>query len=345
MAIFSALLSALYRNLSKFLQTLFGWSITGLFGRLPSKQQTALSVAFVLALAWPLLVLGIFVPGIAAWAIAFVPIHKWVGSTTLRFIWLGLALVVPAIVGTVTAIITPATKQKGSTLHTVLGGYVLTVGYVVAFLITLVTVPVLKLTTMAKRWSDEHVYVQPREGAYDDVLDEIARACGAIGMPMERTVMPKAMSLATRMLKVLAHRFIEPAVAAESKMLRSDKLEVYLYPADLLLRGPAKTVARVRAAISETMVERFAFLVQEPKAQEIQVEIQRMWEVVARHDATHPVGRLANVRLREIQHDLRRVEIPFPEWAVLDRSLKRVERAIVGGPHILKPLVEEDQAA
>ena len=54
MAIFSALLSLLSRKLGSVLQAVFGWAITGLFGRLTSGKQTALSAALVLSIAWPL---------------------------------------------------------------------------------------------------------------------------------------------------------------------------------------------------------------------------------------------------------------------------------------------------
>src|SRR4051794_31192978 len=101
MAILSALLSLLSKKLGQLLQAVFGWAITGLFGRLPSTKQTALSVALVLSLMWPLLLVGVAFPGIASWAVAMVPLHDFAPKWILRLVWLALALVAPVIVGAI----------------------------------------------------------------------------------------------------------------------------------------------------------------------------------------------------------------------------------------------------
>src|SRR4051812_47751819 len=99
MAFISALFSLLSRKISDLLQAVFGWSIAGLFGQLPSGKQTALSVALILAILWPLLVVGCFLPGVAAWAVAFIPLHEWLGDTVLRIVWIVLAALAPIAVG------------------------------------------------------------------------------------------------------------------------------------------------------------------------------------------------------------------------------------------------------
>jgi len=60
MAILSALFSLLSKKISDLLEAVFGWSVTGLFGRLPSSKQTGVTVALILSLVWPLLIVGAF---------------------------------------------------------------------------------------------------------------------------------------------------------------------------------------------------------------------------------------------------------------------------------------------
>ena len=98
MAILTALFSLIGKQVGKIIQAVFGWAITALFGRLPSAQQIALSAAFGASIAWPLLVVGAFFPGVAAWALAFLPLHKWLGDVALRILWIALAVVVPLAV-------------------------------------------------------------------------------------------------------------------------------------------------------------------------------------------------------------------------------------------------------
>src|SRR5262245_49945087 len=113
MAILSALLSMLSRKLGQLLRAVFGWAITGLFGRLPTVKQTALSAALLLSIAWPLLVLGVFAPGVTARAVAFVPLRESADDTVLRALWLALALAVPLLVGAIVRWITPDEARVG----------------------------------------------------------------------------------------------------------------------------------------------------------------------------------------------------------------------------------------
>jgi uncharacterized membrane protein YqjE len=334
MAIFSALLSLLGRKIGSLLQAIFGWSITGLFGKLPSSKQTALSIAMVLAIAWPLLVLGVIFPGVASWAFAFAPLHEMLDRNVLRLVWLGLALVGPIIVGLITKWVAPDRKKKTGTLGTILSGYPLTIGFFLSFMITLVVVPALKLAAMAKGWTDEHVYVQPLEGEYRTVLHAIRDACRKAGIELVETPMPRSMSLATRVIKWFARGGLDPVVADDPRKLQGDDVRLYLYPADLLLRGKKTMVARVRAALARELLHAPAYLTTEEKSQRIEDELQRMWAVVERHEPG-TIGLLARGRVPEIARELDHTDLPFMQWILLYTNLHRLERAVCGGPHLV----------
>jgi hypothetical protein len=345
MAILSAILSLIARQLSNILQAIFGWSITALFGKLPSQKQTALSVALVLSIAWPVLVVGCFLPGVAAWALAFLPLHKWLSDTVMRLVWIGLALVVPLGVGAITRWVTPPEKLHGSLVKTLLGGYVLTVAYFVAFVVTAVSVPVVKVASTAKGWDDVHTYLQPKEGRYFQVVEELARACAIAKVDVRREPVPTHLALATRIIQRFARPFVEPIVAAEPQRLRGATLEAYLYPADLLLRGKAHDVAHVRAAITKTMLEQHAYLVPECEAQAAQDEIQALWDVYAKHESPEEIGGAARSRLREVARDVDEAPISFEAWSTLQMSIRRLERALAGGPSILDAQAAPDMRA
>ena len=338
MAILSALFSLLGRKIGDLLQAVFGWSVTGLFGRLPGSKQKALSAALLLALVWPLLVLGVAAPSIAGWALAFVPLQNLVNPTVLRLVWLALALASPILVGAVVRWVAPARVQKGGALRTVLAGFPITLGFFCSFLITLVVVPALKLAAMMRGWTDEHVYVQPREGRYREVLRAIEDACARAELRLAECPMPRTMSLATRVLKWFARGALDAIVAEDPRKLSAPGVELYLYPADLLLRGKPAQVARVRAVLARELLHAPAHLAREPRAQEIEDELQRMWDVVERKRGQ--VAWLARGRVREIAVELDHTDLPFEEWILLYVNLHRLERAICGGPS----LVDGDEA-
>jgi uncharacterized membrane protein YqjE len=341
MAIFSALLSLLSRKLGSLLQAVFGWAITGLFGRLPSSKQAALSAALLLSIAWPLLVLGVPFPGIASWAVAFVPLHDFAPRWILRLVWLALALVVPLIVGAIVRWVSPPQQKKGSKLQTVIAGYPLTLGFAIAFFITLFVVPALKLAAMAKRWSDEHVYCQVKKGAYQRVLHQVQQAAERGGVSTTIEKVPGVMAAPTKVIKWFARGGLDPIVADDPKMLKGQDLQLFLYPGDLLVRGPKKDVARVRAALLRELMHADAYLTQEQEAQRIEDELNRMWDVTDRHERGD-VGLMGRQRVREIAHKLEKTALPVDQWSLLYLNLHRLERAACGGPALVDPEPKED---
>ncbi|MDB4943655.1 MAG: hypothetical protein JWP97_3189 [Labilithrix sp.] len=332
MAIFSLLVSFLGKKLGDIVQAIFGWSVTALFGRLSGKKEIAISIALLLSIGWPVFVVGLFFPGVAAWVLAFLPVQHWISSNVLRIVWGALAFLAPLLVGALTRWAAP--QAKGGVFRSLINGYPLALGYLVAFLVTVVTVPVVKISSALRGWADEHVYLQPRPNRYDAVLHELAEACARAGMMPEITEVPVSMSLSTRALKTLARGMVEPIVAEEVRCVRAKDLELYLYPADLLLRGDAHKVARVRAMLSRTEIDADAYLVGSDRGQELQDDLGRLIETVGRHEQQgFTVGEAATRRLIGIWHELKESKIPYDEWVTLESIARRVERRLAGVEH------------
>jgi hypothetical protein len=324
----SVLISFIGRKIGSVLQAIFGWSVTALFGRLPMKRQAVVTVALVLSLAWPLIVIGVFVPKVANWALALLPLEQWFGERPLRIVWGVLALLAPPLVGLCVRYAAP--HPKGTAIKSMLGGYPLTIGFFVSFLVTAITVPLVKLSAIARGWSDTHVYVQPRPGLYRGVVGELAEACARAGLLPEVAPPPKRLMIAANVLRFFARSAVSPIFAEELLSVRTKGLELIVYPADLLLRGEKTKVARVRAMMQRTEIDADAWLVASEKGQSLQDELGRLIAVLRDHkNEGHRAGAMATRRLREIWQAMSRAEIPYDDWVMLDSIARRVERRIV----------------
>jgi hypothetical protein len=326
-AIISALFSLLTRKLGDLLQAIFGWSTTALFGKLPRGTQTLITVALILAIAWPIFVLGLVVPKAAAWMLAFIPVQGLATSTILRVIWGALAFLAPAIVG---VLVHSAMPAKSTLLRALVGGYPLSLGLFLAFVVTVITVPVVKLASALRGWSDEHVYVEPRPGAYDAVLRDLGEACARAGLMPEILGAPRSMIIATSIVRALSKATLTPIVSDELRYIRSDGIELYLYPADLLLRGEPKKVARVRAMMLDTTIDADAYLVESPGAKQAEDELLELWSVVLEHDRRkEPMGEGIRARVPEIFDEISKLDIAYGEWVVLEAAVRRLERKLM----------------
>jgi hypothetical protein len=343
-AIISVLLSFLGRKIGDIVQAIFGWSVTALFGKLPSKKQLLVTIALVLSIAWPVFVIGLFFPAVAGWALAILPLESWVSPLPLRIAWAVLAVLAPPIVGLLVHVAAP--HAKGSALKSMLHGYPLTVGFFLSFVITAVTVPIVKIASVVRGWTDEHVYVQPHEGSYSRVMHELAEATARAGLVPEIREPAKRMMLATTVLRWLAKGAVTPIVAEELLTIRSEGLELILYPSDLLLRGEPKRTARVRAMMTRTEIDADAYLVASAKAQEIQDELSRLRDVIRSHDerGQHAGRRVVSQRLSAIYREMNESELPFDEWVMLEAIARRIERRIaVDGNEEMKERLPLDQ--
>ena len=342
-AVISLLLSFLGKKLGSIIQAIFGWSVTALFGRLPGKKQVAVSVALLLSISWPVFLVGLFFPAVAGWVLAFAPVEQWVSPFVMRVIWGALAFVAPLLVGGLTYWAAPPTK--GGFFRALLNGYPLALGFFIAFLITVVTVPLIKIGSLVRGWADEHVYVQPREGRYESVLRELAEACARAGVIPEIGDVPTSMSLSTNVLKTLARGMVSPIVAEQVKCVKGEGIQMYLYPSDLLLRGEPETVALVRAMITRTDLDADAYLVGSERGQCVQDELGRLIDVIKAHEKHGAmVGASASSRLVAIWHEMNEAKLPYEEWVILESIARRVERRLVRahvGPEAL-PLDNEN---
>jgi hypothetical protein len=326
------LFSFLSRKLGSLVQAIFGWSVTALFGRLSGRKQIAVTVALILSIAWPIFVIGLLLPGVAAWVLAFMPIHKWVGDVALRIVWGALALFAPLAIGALIRWAAPS--KKGGTLRALINGYPIALGLFSAFLVTAITVPLVKIHSTIKGWSETHVYVQARVGAYHKTLADLAEAFARAGLEPEIDDPPRSMTIATTVLRVLARGAVSPIVAEQVQRVKHRSVEAYLYPSDLLLRGKADCVARVRAMLTRTHIDADAYLVTSERAQCIQDELGRLIGVLDSHEQLHEhVGRALERRLADVWHELVETNLPFEEWVMLEAVARRLERRLVCHQH------------
>jgi len=324
MAILTALLSALSRKLSSLIQAIMGWSVAALFGRLSSPKRLMVSIAMILSVLWPLFVIGVFFPVAATMVIAFIPIKDMLSANLIRVAWIALALTAPIGVGLLVHAVAPAKRRKGLA-RAVINGYPLALGFAISFVVTVITVPAIKIASAARRWADEHLAVQPKPGRYAQAIDDLRDACSRAGVQAEVRVLPWSMALATRVIKFFARGAVDALIAEEPRMLRAPGLELYLYPGDLLLRGEEHKLTRVRALLGHTMLERDAWLVGSPRAQHLQDELGRLWEALQRHEVPDDATAGLRSRLREIAVEATKPGISYEDWVMVDRMSRRIE--------------------
>src|SRR4030095_967296 len=198
MAIFQGLLALVTRSLGSILSALFGWAVVALFGPTSSREKVWLSALVGAAAAWPILLLGVIWPRVAAMLLTVAPLPPWVPSWLIRAVWVSLAVIVPFALGTAVAAVSggpaapiPGTRRavtpsgsldtaahrapvSESMVVRLFRGIPITLAIAMSFFIVFITVPLQRLLSIVRRKVDIHVPLVTDAKGYSLVAEEIA---------------------------------------------------------------------------------------------------------------------------------------------------------------------------
>ena len=317
MAILAPLLAFVGRFVGKFLNLAFSWASVMLFGRVPASKQLLLSGISLGAIAWIAVLIGLVVPAVGTFLLAFVPLPDWVDEGWVRLTMLILALVLPLLLGLGGLFLAEAGDRPTGIgqVGAVLRGYPYAAVLSLVLLTMLVVAPVRKVRSILKRWEDEHMPVLIQPGGYEEVATDLERALDGAGLEIGRGRAPWILEMPSRVLAAVGGGSVKRLVPDRLFVLQNRSLEVTLHPADVVMSGRREYVARARAAIATRMTFTAAYMTSAKESQQVEDVLRAIAERRA------PGGALAAVDDR-----LAKLTIPHDEWEVLYRQRLQVER-------------------
>jgi hypothetical protein len=335
MAVFQALFSMLSRSLGKILNAIFGWAVVALFGQTTPAQKTLLSGLVGLAAAWPVLLIGVAVPRVAGLVLAFVPPSAQGPSWVMRILWMALTLAVPLTLGLVMAAKAPPGAPRESLVKRALRGFPITAALAIAFVLTFLSVPFLRIAAAVRRRKDEHVPLTTSADAYDDVATRIDTVLQAQEIELARRQPPWWLTAPTKALLRLGGRAFRGFIPQDLAYWAGPRAEIALYPSDLLLRGAPSLTAFVHGVLVEDLARSPALQTFDPAAQELERQIRRVWRIFDENPSAHRRSVALQRRLRDITDQLGRVDVPYEEWSILYRQCCQLSRALEGQPQLM----------
>ena len=186
MAILAALVAFGSRFASKVLTTALGWASTLLFGRVPASRQILLLGITFGSVIWMVMCAGFIVPDLGTFLLLLIPPQDFVPDEVIRLIMLIGVIVVPGVVGLLTLALTAKEERQGRrALEAVARGYPLTILLAVLLAFLAVLAIWRKGNSLVRRWTDAHVPMVVKPGAYDQVADDLDKALTAAGFDLD----------------------------------------------------------------------------------------------------------------------------------------------------------------
>jgi hypothetical protein len=344
MVIIQTILSLLSKLAGKVLNAIFGWAVIALFGRSSPRQQTLLIGLVGAAAAWPLLLLGIAAPKIAALVIAFVPYSRHIPALVLRLIWIALAVAVPIAIGLVVASKSPPGSPRESFAMRVARGFPITIGIAGAFVLMFVVVPVLRLASMARGRQDEHVPMLTTGAGYERVAAMIDEALQRHGLTAKRAPPTWWLMAPARILGFFGGRSLRGFMPDELVYWLGPGLELALYPSDLLIRGAKAKAAWAHGVLAEELTRGPGLQTLDMNAQKVEQEIRSLWAAVDEDPDRSRHTRALHDRYVAIAAELGKIAVPYDDWQVLYRETVQLGRALDGEPQLLELVLLDGHA-
>jgi hypothetical protein len=326
MAIVGSVFALAGRFAGRLLNSALGWATILLFGKVEGRKQSVLLIIALGSLLWVLTLVGVILPDVGTFLLAFVPVPDFIDEGVVRLVMLGTAALIPLLIGiAAVAIADPATRPRRLGLvGGVLRGYPFTVVLALTIVILAAVSLVRKVRSLARRWEDAHIPLVIKPGGYDAVLEDIERVLDRSGLDVRPGRAPAVLSIPPRLLDAVAGKALGGLVPDRLMLLHGTELEVLVYPSDVAISGTRSSVARARAAIADQLTHSPAYLTVSAEAERIEDDL---------HALAHPSHGTrgdgypqVRGRLREIDGKLARLTVPFDEWETVYRERLQVER-------------------
>jgi hypothetical protein len=335
-AILQALISYLGKSAGKALNAIFGWAVLALFGTVSPKEQTMLSVVVASAAAWPILIVGVIVPKIALAVVAFVPLGKSVPSLWLRLVWIGLALLVPIVVGTVIAARGSKDHMPEPAWKRLLRGFPVTLGLASAFFLMLVIAPIQRIATVVRRREVVRIPAVMAKGVTAESMAALAGELERNGIALRPQKAPWHQRAPSKILLKIGGRPFAAMASEHVEYRRNRELELTVLPNETILRGVPEQVGQARALCAEVYGPRPIIQTFNAEARDLELHAKRIWSIYCEQPRAHRRALPLERRITELSAQLSRLNLPWDDWQLLYRLLLQVDRALHGDEPLLQ---------
>ena len=331
MAIIGSIFGLLGRFAGRLLNSTLGWATVLLFGKVDGRKQTLLLAIGLGSLLWVVTITGIAFPDVGTFLLAFVPVPDFVDEGIVRLAMLGLALLIPLLIGVAAiAVAEPGSRPGGFGLVAgVLRGYPFTLVLTITIIVLAIVSVVRRIQGLAKRWENAHIPVVVKPGGYDRVLADLERVLDDAELVVEPKPAPMVLSLPPRLLDAVAGKALGGLIPDRLMILAGRELEVLVYPSDIAISGTPRAMARARGAIAAQLTDSPAYLTTSAEAERIEDSIRELAEL---NDGAGAIDRTRlRRRLRDLDGRILALTVPFDEWETVYRERIQVERDLLAG--------------
>ncbi|MBD1380730.1 hypothetical protein [Metabacillus arenae] len=310
--------------ISKILSKLFSLATVTFMGRMPSKDDSKVSLSALLSFYWLILCVGLILPSAVKSFIPFAPDDK----TTIRFMTAGLVLLIPLIVGWVTTRIENyKDKSSRSFPHQLLMGYPYTMilGFLVVSLI--ITVPILKAPYIIYKNYLDSIKVMIHKGNFEKAILQVQQILTEREIRTKVETPPAIMQWLFKLLVWIEGEIFHQHMSKEMKVLKGEfahkDFQINIYASDIAIIGKRSIATKIRAILSEELDEQNMYFSWDVQAHKIEDQIREYQQALSDEEE------IPFTSIKELNENLKSLSLSEEEWNAIRRQLYQLESEIL----------------
>ncbi|QBI18274.1 hypothetical protein ER308_00930 [Egibacter rhizosphaerae] len=306
--------------ISKTFSKLFGLATITFFGRMPSRDDTKIAAVGLLSLAWIVLPVAVLFPEVGELVLPFLGGDEQLVRTVAAV----LLVLVPAVVGGLTAFTVNHRVAGRSTVGQILKGYVYAPIIAVLVVAVLLVVPIVKLRQVARLRDVRHQTIMVRDDDLAECRDRVEAILQRVGLSTRRTEAELPIRALFRglawVLSDIFDRKLDGGMLQLTVGVDEREVELTVHGTDLTAVGPRREVAYVMALLNEGISEAPLYLTWDAPGQDLEDRMLALREALERGE---PVDERALGRIAE---ELRWLALGTEAWDAVRRRLFVLER-------------------
>ncbi|MFB5663967.1 hypothetical protein [Alteribacillus sp. HJP-4] len=312
MPIFRLLLIVSSKTLSK----LFTMATASFFGRIPSKDDSKITLVGFLSVYWVFMLFAVAIPEFAAEIIPFVPENEAI----ILAVAFALILIIPLICGGITLYIE---NQENAWYRQLIMGYVYTaiVGPLVIMLV--VIVPSLKIPQILQLKSFEHIAIMVKKGEYDQALEKLTSTLENRHIHLQKKNVPIYLRIPFQWLIWVQENIFNRDMPKKMTILQGKvdgkELEIVMHATDISIIGEKETVKFATAILFEYMDITYLYYSWDDTSQQLEDEINNGFQRLETGQ------QISEGEINDLLEKLQHLEVSSEEWNAIRRQLFKLE--------------------
>lgn len=313
------LLRFLIAAFTKILSKLFSWTTFNILGRVPSRDDSKISLIGVLSLYWLFVAISLISPSLSSLFIPFLPNNPVVVEIT----GVCILIAIPILVGWLKTKLQNYDPEHSSMHKEMLMAYPYTalLGFVIIALI--IAVPIIKAPLIVKRYRVENLKVMIREGQYEKALGQIKAILNDHEMRTKTRDPNKVMYTLVLVLAWILERFFNRLISKEMTIIEGkngrQSFQITVHSTDISIAAKRDDKSEIMAVLCEKLDETYLYFSWDDESQKLEDRIEDIRE------ALRDGGPVRQSDITELAANLRTLGLSREEWNSIRRQIYRLE--------------------